>query len=125
MALTAYIITAFLEVGVRTKYERTSLRAAQKYLESNRDLMSDPYTAALASYGLTLLHSQHADLVLKRLKEMAVERGTHSLGPQECSTAVIAKSLVDKGKHFPMSARIPLTNLKLHPQKDNVVCHCI
>ncbi|KAM4608160.1 C3 and PZP-like alpha-2-macroglobulin domain-containing protein 8 [Discoglossus pictus] len=72
IALTAYVAAALLETGITSEEERVAVSKAKLYLESHLFSADDPYTTALTSYALTLLHSTYAPVALKKLNGMAI-----------------------------------------------------
>ena len=54
---------------------KLSLKMAKGYIETHLHLADDPYTAALTSYTLTLMKSEHAGTLLKWLNQKSTKRG--------------------------------------------------
>eukprot|EP00057_Strongylocentrotus_purpuratus_P031565 XP_785018.3 PREDICTED: C3 and PZP-like alpha-2-macroglobulin domain-containing protein 8 [Strongylocentrotus purpuratus] len=77
VSLTAYVVVALMEAGVDSQEERDSIKEAQKFLEDNihPDAITDPYTAALVAYALTLRKSDYAPTAESILSNMAIRKG--------------------------------------------------
>ncbi|XP_013402650.1 C3 and PZP-like alpha-2-macroglobulin domain-containing protein 8 [Lingula anatina] len=74
ITLTAYVVTALLEIGVKTKEEKMCITSARSYLETKVHQVSDPYSTALCAYALTLLGSDHVVNPLRKLAQMAIKK---------------------------------------------------
>ncbi|XP_072173933.1 C3 and PZP-like alpha-2-macroglobulin domain-containing protein 8 [Diadema setosum] len=77
VSLTAYVVVALMEAGLDTREERLAVATAQSFLEDNvhPEAISDPYTAALVAYALTLRKSTYAPTAERILSNMAIRRG--------------------------------------------------
>ncbi|XP_054751982.2 C3 and PZP-like alpha-2-macroglobulin domain-containing protein 8 isoform X1 [Lytechinus pictus] len=77
VSLTAYVVVALMEAGVDSQEERNSIKEAQKFLEDNMHpaAITDPYTAALVAYALTLRKSDYAPMAERMLSNMAIRKG--------------------------------------------------
>ena len=77
-----------MEAGVDSQEERDSIKEAQKFLEDNihPDAITDPYTAALVAYALTLRKSDYAPTAESILSNMAIRKGNLSSlnGSKKC-----------------------------------------
>uniref|UniRef100_A0A2I3G1S6 C3 and PZP like alpha-2-macroglobulin domain containing 8 n=1 Tax=Nomascus leucogenys TaxID=61853 RepID=A0A2I3G1S6_NOMLE len=74
--LTAYVVAALLETGTASEEERGSIDKARHFLESATPLATDPYSCALTTYALTLLRSPAAPEALRKLRSLAIMRGS-------------------------------------------------
>ncbi|XP_006818919.1 C3 and PZP-like alpha-2-macroglobulin domain-containing protein 8 [Saccoglossus kowalevskii] len=76
VSLTSYVVIALLEVGVETKVEENAVDRAQTFLESSVESghITDPYTAAVTAYALTLLSSKHASAAVRIMKSFAIRK---------------------------------------------------
>ncbi len=67
-----------LEAGLETVEEERAVTIAQQFLEDNIETVSDPYTAALVAYALTVQSSIFAPLAVRILSNMAIRKGRYT-----------------------------------------------
>ncbi|XP_064595766.1 C3 and PZP-like alpha-2-macroglobulin domain-containing protein 8 [Liolophura sinensis] len=70
--LTAYVLTSLLELPRDDDYVQSAIERAKSFLEGKVSVISDPYTAALCSYALSLVNSDMALMALRKLNQMAL-----------------------------------------------------
>ncbi|XP_072019893.1 LOW QUALITY PROTEIN: C3 and PZP-like alpha-2-macroglobulin domain-containing protein 8 [Amphiura filiformis] len=74
VSLTAYVLVALLEAGLETMEEERAVTIAQQFLEDNIETVSDPYTAALVAYALTVQSSIFAPFAVRILSNLAIRK---------------------------------------------------
>ncbi|XP_033108114.1 C3 and PZP-like alpha-2-macroglobulin domain-containing protein 8 [Anneissia japonica] len=78
VSLTAYVVIALLEAGIKSVDEIAAIDNANKFLEENIQHVDDPYTAALTAYALVRLDSQASNRAVRILRSMAITQGGYT-----------------------------------------------
>nr|BAR45594.1 thioester-containing protein 1 [Niponia nodulosa] len=74
LALTAYVVLAFLENSNKAEYHNVTKRAV-KYLEDEIDQVEDPYELAIATFALEKAKSPAKDKAFQKLDKKSVKKG--------------------------------------------------
>uniref|UniRef100_A0A2M4DRR5 TEP1-F n=1 Tax=Anopheles darlingi TaxID=43151 RepID=A0A2M4DRR5_ANODA len=103
IALTAYVLIAFLEKGKEAFERLTVIERGMHYIASHIENITDPYDLSIATYALWLNNHSHKNTALKRLIEKSVESNTKRYWPRESNqietTAYALLAYVEAGKY--------------------------
>ncbi|XP_049540001.1 CD109 antigen-like isoform X3 [Anopheles darlingi] len=83
IALTAYVLIAFLEKGNEAFERLTVIERGMHYIASHIENITDPYDLSIATYALWLNNHSHKNTALKRLIEKSVESNTKRYWPRD------------------------------------------
>ncbi|XP_035792385.1 CD109 antigen-like isoform X1 [Anopheles albimanus] len=106
LALTSYVMIAFLENPQQATRHRTVVESGMRYIANNVETATDPYDLAIATYALWLNKHAKKSRILDKLIGLSttVQNGTQRYWPRSAheieTTAYALLSFVEAGKNI-------------------------